>query len=103
MIELVQRARQTLLPPAEDGKRFLDRPYASVQLLLLAAAGLLGFGILMAVSTTIAASHAADGGSTSSIWTQVVKEGEFIAVGLPLFWFACGSRRAPIARWRTRS
>ena len=37
-------------------------PYASVQLLLLAAAGLLGFGILMAVSTTIAASHDDDGG-----------------------------------------
>jgi cell division protein FtsW len=70
------------------GERFLDRPYASVQLLLLAAAGLLGFGILMAVSTTIAASHQADGSGAASIWSQVVKEGEFIAIGLPIFWFA---------------
>ena len=37
------------------GRRFLDRPYASVQLLLLAGGGLLGFGLMMAVSTTIAA------------------------------------------------
>ncbi|MCU1658546.1 MAG: hypothetical protein JWO57_3202, partial [Pseudonocardiales bacterium] len=42
--------------PTRDGDRFVDRPYASVQLLLLAGAGLLGFGVLMAVSTTIAAS-----------------------------------------------
>jgi len=83
----VTRVRSTVLPPG-DGRRFLDRPYASVQLLLLAAAGLLGFGILMAVSTTIAASHAADDGTTSSIWTQVIKEAEFIAIGLPLFWVA---------------
>jgi cell division protein FtsW len=61
--------------------RFLDRPYASVQLLLLAGAGLLGFGILMAVSTTIAASHQGDG----NIWDQVVKEAIFIGIGLPLF------------------
>ena len=81
------RVRETIVPPTE-GRKFLDRPYASVQLLLLAATGLLGFGILMAVSTTIAASHAADDGTTSSIWTQVVKEAEFIAIGLPLFWVA---------------
>jgi cell division protein FtsW len=87
MIGALHRVRAKLLPPAE-GARFLDRPYASVQLLLLASAGLLGFGILMAVSTTIAASHAADGGSTGTIWTQVIKEGWFLAIGLPLFWFA---------------
>jgi cell division protein FtsW len=87
MTQLLARVREKIVPPT-DGPRFLDRPYASVQLLLLAAAGLLGFGILMAVSTTIAASHAADGGSTGSIWTQVIKEGEFLAIGLPLFWFA---------------
>lgn len=84
---LLSRVRNTLLP-ASDDPRFLDRPYASVQLLLLASAGLLGFGILMAVSTTIAASHAADGGPTGSIWTQAIKEAEFIAIGLPLFWAA---------------
>jgi cell division protein FtsW len=70
------------------GQRFLDKPYASVQLLLLAAGGLLGFGVLMAVSTTIAASHDSGGGS---IWAQMVKEIEFIAVGLPIFWFAMRS------------
>ncbi|MDP9091767.1 MAG: putative lipid II flippase FtsW, partial [Actinomycetota bacterium] len=70
----------------QTGTRLLDRPYASAQLLLIAAAGLLGFGILMAVSTTIAASHNANGGS--SIWSQVIKEAEFVAIGLPLFWFA---------------
>jgi cell division protein FtsW len=67
-------------------QRFTDRPFASVQLLLLASLGLLGFGVLMAVSTTIAASHGVDG--AGSVWGQSVKEGEFIAVGLLLFWFA---------------
>jgi len=71
-----------------QAERFLDRPYASVQLLLLAAAGLLGFGVLMAVSTTIAASHDATGSNAQSIWTQVIKEAEFIAIGVPIFWFA---------------
>jgi cell division protein FtsW len=71
---------------APVGQRFIDRPYASVQLLLLAAVGLLGFGVLMAVSTTIAAAH--DNNGTGSIWGQSVKEGEFIAIGLVLFWFA---------------
>lgn len=78
----------SLAPLTEPGRRFLERPYASAQLLLLAAAGLLGFGVLMAVSTTIAASHGADGGGTSAIWAQVVHEAEFVALGLPLFWFA---------------
>jgi len=67
-------------------QRFTDRPYASVQLLLLATGGLLGFGVLMAVSTTIAASHDVDG--VGSVWGQAVKEAEFIALGLLLFWFA---------------
>ncbi len=87
------------LRPAEPGERrpergavqrFLDQPYASVQLLLLAACGLLGFGILMAVSTTIAASHD-DAGGTASIWAQMLKEVEFIAIGVPIFWFAMRS------------
>jgi cell division protein FtsW len=68
----------------EKGQRFLDRPYATVQLLLLCGVGLLGFGVLMAVSTTIAAAH--DGGG--SIWGQTVKEAEFVAGGLLLFWLA---------------
>ncbi len=74
--------------PARSGPRFLDRPYASVQLLVLAAAGLLGFGVLMAVSTTIAASHDTNGTTTAAIWTQVIKEAEFVALGVPLFWMA---------------
>jgi cell division protein FtsW len=73
---------------ASEGARFLDKPYASVQLLLLAAGGLLGFGVLMAVSTTIAAAHDGSGGS---IWAQMVKEVEFVVVGLPIFWLAMRS------------
>src|SRR3954469_23389155 len=68
----------------EPAARFLDRPFATVQLLILCGVGLLGFGVLMAVSTTIAAAHTGGG----SIWAQSVKEAEFIAIGLVLFWFA---------------
>ncbi len=68
----------------EPAARFLDRPFATVQLLILCGVGLLGFGVMMAVSTTIAAAH--EGGG--SIWSQSIKEAEFIAIGLVLFWFA---------------
>lgn len=74
--------------PDEDRGRFLDRPYASLQLLLLCAVALLGFGVMMAVSTTIAASRATVGTGTSQIWSQVVKEAEFIVLGVPIFWAA---------------
>jgi cell division protein FtsW len=84
---LLDRLRARLAP-APQSQRFLDRPYASVQLLVLAALGLLGFGVLMAVSTTIAASNDVNGTSSASIWTQVVKEGEFVLFGVPVFWFA---------------
>jgi cell division protein FtsW len=77
------RARLQRETPAQ---RFLDRPYASVQLLVLASAGLLGFGVLMAVSTTIAAAH--DNNGVGSVWGQAVKEAEFIAIGLLVFWFS---------------
>ena len=56
-------------------------------MLLLAGVGLLLFGVLMAVSTTISAVHD-DGSQGGSIWGQAVKEGEFIALGLVLFWIA---------------
>ena len=85
---LVERARERVHPTPEARTRFLDKPYASVQLLLLAAGGLLGFGVLMAVSTTIAASHSATATGTPQIWTQVIKEAEFVALGVPVFWFA---------------
>lgn len=67
-------------------RRFLAKPYASVQLMVLATIGLLGFGLLMAVSTTIAAAR--DNGGTGSIWNQAVKEIVFIVAGLLIFWFA---------------
>jgi cell division protein FtsW len=79
---------------ASSVRRYLDRPYASVQLILLAGGGLLGFGVLMAASTTISASD--DQGST--IWTQLVREIEFVVVGLPIFWFAM---RSSPRRFRT--
>lgn len=78
--------RVRLLQRDEQVTRFTDRPYASVQLMLLTAVGLLGFGVLMAVSTTIAASHGVTG--AGSVWGQSIKEAEFIAIGLVLFWFA---------------
>src|ERR1700710_53268 len=81
--ELLSKARERFGRPPE-GQRFLDRPYASMQLLLLASAGLLGFGILMAISTTISASHT-DGGS---IWSQGINEAEFVLLGLFVFWFS---------------
>jgi cell division protein FtsW len=85
---LVARVRDWARRPA-DRERFLDRPYASVQLLMLASAGLLGFGVLMAISTTIAASDPSNtAGTDVSIWNQVIKEGEFIAIGLPILWIA---------------
>jgi cell division protein FtsW len=90
MIDLLHRA--LALPVrshrARADERFLDRPYASLQLLLLASSGLLCFGVLMAVSTTIAASDGTSGAATGSIWTQTVKEGLFLVIGLPLFWLA---------------
>jgi cell division protein FtsW len=67
-------------------QRFLDKPFASLQLMLLAAVGLLGFGVLMAVSTTISAANGVTG--AGSVWGQSVKEAEFIGVGLLLCWFA---------------
>jgi cell division protein FtsW len=71
------------------GSRFLDRPFASVQLLILAAGGMLVFGVLMAVSTTIAAgSDDSSGAPTGSIWSQSIKEAEFVLIGLLVFWFA---------------
>jgi cell division protein FtsW len=71
------------------GGRFLDRPFASVQLLLLTAGGLLVFGVLMAVSTSIAAgSDDSSGGPPGSIWSQSIKEAEFVLLGLLVFWFA---------------
>jgi cell division protein FtsW len=75
-------------------RRYLDRPHASVQLMLLAGCGLLGFGLLMAASTTIAASN----DQASAIWTQLVRELEFLVIGLPILWL---TMRAAPRRFRT--
>ncbi|HEY3736523.1 MAG TPA: putative lipid II flippase FtsW [Jatrophihabitans sp.] len=88
--EFWSKARGVARAPGESrfGK-FLEGPFASVQLLLAAGAGLLGFGVLMAVSTSIAAAHESDGvGTTTGIWTQIVKQAIFICLGLPIFWAA---------------
>ncbi len=62
--------------------------------MLLAGSGLLGFGVLMAASTTISVSH----DEHSAIWTQLIREIEFVVVGLPIFWFAM---RASPRRFRS--
>ncbi|GAB2461839.1 FtsW/RodA/SpoVE family cell cycle protein [Jatrophihabitans fulvus] len=72
----------------------LARPHASLQLVVLCGAGLAGFGLLMAVSTTIAAAHESDdfrnvGGS---IWGQAVKAAVYVIVGLGFFWVAARMR-----------
>jgi cell division protein FtsW len=63
-------------------RRYLDKPYTSVQLLILAGTGLIGFGALMAASTTIAAAR--DGGG--SLWTQLIKQIIFLLISVPLFY-----------------
>lgn len=92
MTTVLDGVRARLRRQTENAQRFVDRPYASVQLLLLACAGLLLFGVLMAVSTTIAAAHqnttGGSGPTTGSTWSQAIKEAEFIALGLVAFWFA---------------
>ena len=73
-------------PATRAGRRFLDRPNASTQLILLSGVGLLAFGVVMAASTTISASL--QSGSHQSMWSQLIKEIEFIVLGGPVFWLA---------------
>lgn len=69
-------------------RRYLERPYTSVQLLLLAGGALLGVGLLMSASTTISASlH----DTTGTMWTQLVKQLVFVLLGIPIFWVAARS------------
>ena len=75
-------------------RRYLESPYASLQLLLAAGCGLLFFGVLMAASTTISASIHTTG---EAPWTQLIKEGEFILLGLPVIWLTV---RMPPAIYR---
>jgi cell division protein FtsW len=85
----LRRARERL---RQACRNYLSAPYASVQLLLFAGALLLGFGVVMAASTTISASLHADGGS-GTMWTQLSKEATFVTLGLPVFWL--GMRLTP--------
>ena len=43
-----------------------------------------GFGVLMAASTTISASHTND----AAMWSQLIKEIVFVILGVPVFWIA---------------
>ncbi len=81
----VSSSRGWVASSRRSGRRYLDRPFASVQLLLLAGVGLLVIGMMMAASTTIAASHDAD---SSAMWDPLVKQIEFVLVGVPLFFLA---------------
>lgn len=69
-------------------RRYLERPYTSLQLLLLAGGALLAFGLMMAASTTISAAQHDTGGT---MFAQLVKQLMFIVLGAPLFWLAARS------------
>ncbi|HEX2902819.1 MAG TPA: putative lipid II flippase FtsW [Jatrophihabitans sp.] len=71
------------IPSARTRRRYLETPYASLQLLLVAGLGLLVFGVLMSASTTIAASVHTTGGA---VWSQLIKEIEFVLLSVPVFW-----------------
>lgn len=72
--------------------RYLENPYASLQLMLAAGGGLLFFGLIMSASTTISASvHT----TNEAPWTQLVREAEFVVLSVPVFWVAV--RMAPSA------
>jgi len=73
-------------------RRYLENPYASLQLLLAAGGGLLFLGVLMSASTTISASLHTTG---EAPWTQLVKEAEFLLLSVPVFWLTC--RMSPTA------
>ncbi len=66
-------------------RRYLENPFASLQLLLVAGGGLLFFGVLMSASTTLSASVHTTGDAP---WQQLIRECEFIVLGIPVFWAA---------------
>ena len=74
--------------------RYLETPYASVQLMLAAGGGLLFFGLLMSASTTISASVHTTG---EAMWSQLIREAEFLVISVPVFWLAV---RMPPVAWR---
>ena len=72
--------------------RYLESPYASIQLMLAAGGGLLFFGLLMSASTTISASVHTTGDAP---WAQLIREVQFIVLSVPVFWLAV--RMSPAA------
>jgi cell division protein FtsW len=72
--------------------RYLESPYASIQLMLAAGGGLLFFGLLMSASTTISASVHTTG---EAPWAQLIREVQFIVLSVPVFWLAV--RMSPAA------
>ena len=72
--------------------RYLESPYASIQLMLAAGGGLLFFGLLMSASTTISASVHTTGDAP---WAQLIRELQFIVLSVPVFWLAV--RMSPAA------
>jgi cell division protein FtsW len=72
--------------------RYLETPYASVQLMLAAGGGLLFFGLLMSASTTISASLHTTG---DAMWAQLIREVQFLVISIPVFWLAV--RMPPVA------
>ena len=80
------RAPGRIEPLLQAWRGYLERPYASTQLIMLAGLGLLAFGVMMATSTTVSASLQADNHQT--MWSQLTKEVEFLILSLPVFWLA---------------
>jgi cell division protein FtsW len=76
----------------QASSRYLESPYASVQLMLAAGGGLLFLGLLMSASTTISASVHTTGDAP---WAQLIREVEFIVLSVPVFWLAV--RMSPAA------
>ncbi len=74
--------------------RYLESPYASLQLMLAAGGGLLFFGLLMSASTTISASVHTTGDAP---WAQLIREVQFVVLSIPVFWLAV---RMPPAGYR---
>ncbi len=65
--------------------RYLEGPYASLQLMLAAGGGLVFLGLLMSASTTISASVHTTGDAP---WAQLIREVQFVVLSLPVFWLA---------------
>ncbi len=86
------RSRVSGIPMVRASGRYLEGPYASMQLMLAAGGALLFFGLLMSASTTISASVHTTGDAP---WAQLIREVQFIVLSLPVFWLAV--RMSPAA------